>query len=110
MVARGRSAGRLREYIMRLSFRIIGKVQGIGYRWFVKEAAARHNVCGWVRNAADGSVEGEAQGPVPALDDFLKELKTGHVWAAVSGAETQEMLDSGDEETDFRIKQSEDRP
>lgn len=94
---------------MRVSFRISGKVQGIGYRWFVKEAAANCSVCGWVRNAADGSVEGEAQGPVPALDGFLKELKTGHAWAVITGTETQEMLDSEASEKDFQIKPSEVR-
>ncbi|OGR66197.1 MAG: hypothetical protein A2X31_05585 [Elusimicrobia bacterium GWB2_63_22] len=88
---------------MRLSFRVLGRVQGVGYRWFVKEAAARHSVAGWVRNALDGSVEGEAQGPVPALDGFLKELKTGHPWAAVENTETQEMLDQDGSE-DFYIK------
>lgn len=95
---------------MRLSFRIHGLVQGIGYRWFVKETAVKNKVHGWVRNAADGAVEGEAQGPVPALDSFLKELKTGHAWAAVKETETQEMLDSEDAEKDFQIKPSEQRP
>ncbi len=89
---------------MRLSFRISGRVQGIGYRWFVKEAAARHRVSGWVRNSADGSVEGEVQGGVPAVDGFLKELRTGHPWAAVEKAETQEMLDQEAAEKDFYIK------
>jgi len=89
---------------MRLSFRISGKVQGVGYRWFVKETAARHNVSGWVRNALDGSVEGEAQGGIPAIDGFLKELRSGHPWAAVEKAETQEMLDQETPEKDFHIK------
>ncbi|PIU20656.1 MAG: acylphosphatase [Elusimicrobia bacterium CG08_land_8_20_14_0_20_59_10] len=93
---------------MRLSYRVSGKVQGVGYRWFVKETAARHSIRGWVRNNMDGSVEGEAQGPVPALDGFLKELKTGHPWAAVTGAETQEMLDEAAGETDFYIKPTAD--
>ena len=88
---------------MRLSFRVLGRVQGVGYRWFVKEAAARHSVAGWVRNAPDGSVEGEAQGAIPALDGFLKELKTGHPWAAVENTETQEMLDQ-DNSDEFYIK------
>ncbi len=89
---------------MRLSFRVCGNVQGVGYRWFVKEAAGRHTVAGWVRNAPDGSVEGEAQGGVPALDGFLKEIKTGHPWARVEETETQEMLDKESSEKDFHIK------
>lgn len=89
---------------MRLSFRVSGSVQGVGYRWFVKEAAGRHGVAGWVRNASDGAVEGEAQGGVPALDGFLKDLKTGHPWARVDKAETQEMLDQDGAEKDFYIK------
>lgn len=92
---------------MRLSFRVRGKVQGLGFRWFVKESATAHNLCGWVRNTADGAVEGEAQGPVPGLDDFLKEIKAGHPLAAVKEVETQEMLDSENSEKDFQIKPSE---
>ncbi|HCC47038.1 MAG TPA: hypothetical protein DEQ38_02820 [Elusimicrobia bacterium] len=89
---------------MRLSFRVSGSVQGVGYRWFVKEAAAKLSVTGWVRNTADGAVEGEAQGGVPALDGFLKELKSGHPWARVEETETQEMLDQEAAEKDFYIK------
>lgn len=92
---------------MRVSFRVNGKVQGIGYRWFVKETAATRRLCGWVRNTADGAVEGEAQGPVPELDNFLKQLKAGHPLAAVNTLETQEMLDSENSEKDFQIKPSE---
>jgi len=88
---------------MRLSFRVSGRVQGVGYRWFVKETAAKHDVAGWVRNALDGAVEGEAQGSIPALDGFLKELKSGHPWAAVEKTETQEMLDQEDKK-EFYIK------
>jgi acylphosphatase len=89
---------------MRLSFRISGRVQGVGYRWFVKETAAKHGVAGWIRNTLDGAVEGEAQGGVPALDGFLKELKDGHSGAEVKETETQEMLDSETAEKDFHIK------
>lgn len=89
---------------MRLSFRVFGSVQGVGYRWFVKETAGKHGVAGWVRNATDGTVEGEAQGIVSALDGFLREIKTGHAWAAVERTETQEMLDQDGAEKDFHIK------
>ena len=89
---------------MRLSFIVSGKVQGVGYRWFVKETAEKHNVRGWVRNTLDGSVEGEVQGSIAEVDGFLKEIKTGHPWAAVAGTETQEMLDTDAAEKDFYIK------
>ena len=89
---------------MRLSFRVFGIVQGVGFRWFVKEAAAGHGVTGWVRNASDGSVEGEAQGSVPALDAFVRSLKGGHAMARVDRAETQEMLDQEAAEKDFHIR------
>ncbi|OIO03784.1 MAG: acylphosphatase [Elusimicrobia bacterium CG_4_10_14_0_2_um_filter_56_8] len=89
---------------MRLSFRVSGSVQGVGYRWFVKETAEKHNVSGWVRNIPDGSVEGEAQGGVPELDGFLKEIKTGHPHAKIENTETQEMLDQESTEKDFHIK------
>jgi acylphosphatase len=89
---------------MRLSFRISGSVQGVGYRWFVKETAARRGVTGWVRNTLDGAVEGEAQAAIPELDGFLKDLRTGHAWARVERTETQEMLDQESAEKNFHIK------
>jgi len=91
---------------MRLSFRIYGKVQGIGFRWFVKERAASRRISGWVRNAADGAVEGEAQGAVPDIDVFLKDIKTGHPLASVSEIDSQEMLDVDGGEA-FKIEPSE---
>ena len=81
-------------------------MQGIGYRWFTKETAAVHCLSGWVRNVADGSVEGEAQGPVPELDGFLKDLKSSRAGAGVEKMENQELMDSETEEKDFYIKAS----
>ena len=92
---------------MRISFKVIGQVQGIGYRWFVKEAASARHLSGWVRNVADGSVEGEVQGPVPELNDFLGHLKNGHSGASVERTENQEVMDSGTAgEKDFYIEAS----
>ena len=75
---------------MRVFFKISGLVQGIGYRWFVRDAAAKHALTGLVRNRSGGSVEGEAQGEKKAIENFIFELKTAHPWAVISGAETRE--------------------
>ncbi|TGU71039.1 acylphosphatase [Geomonas terrae] len=39
-----------------------GRVQGVAFRHHTARTAARHNVSGWVRNLADGSVEGCFEG------------------------------------------------
>lgn len=42
--------------------RVSGRVQGVGFRWFVLTEARRRGLKGWVRNNRDGSVELEAEG------------------------------------------------
>ena len=51
---------------------IRGRVQGVGFRWFIVEKAEQLNLAGWVRNRRDGCVELAAAGPTEAL----KELET----------------------------------
>ena len=87
---------------MRVNFRISGLVQGIGYRWFVLETAAKHALTGLIRNNRDGSVEGEVQGVKEAVEAFILEIKTAHPWAKVSGAETRE-TEEREGEKDFII-------
>ncbi|RMH62873.1 MAG: acylphosphatase [Calditrichaeota bacterium] len=54
-----------------------GRVQGVGYRWFVTQCARQLGVKGQVRNLPDGTVETIAAGTPDALDAFLLELKKG---------------------------------
>ena len=74
---------------MRIFFKISGSVQGIGYRWFVRDTAAKYALTGLVRNRRDGTVEGEAQGEKKAIEAFILEIKTAHPWAQIIGAETR---------------------
>ena len=66
---------------------IRGRVQGVGFRWFVLEAARHAGLAGWVRNRHDGSVELEAEGPAAALDDFRQTVARGPSGAVVSSVD-----------------------
>jgi acylphosphatase len=65
-------------------FIIDGVVQGVGFRYFVLRAAARHQVKGTVRNRPDGRVEVIAEGDRDAMDEFKKDLATGPSLAEVT--------------------------
>ena len=54
-----------------------GRVQGVGFRYFVIEKAQRSDLVGWVRNRDSGEVEVWAEGPRAALEELLGELHTG---------------------------------
>jgi acylphosphatase len=58
-------------------FVIRGRVQGVGYRFFARDAAAREGIRGWVRNEGDGSVEVHAEGDADALLRFERSLRQG---------------------------------
>jgi len=61
----------------RLTARIIGRVQGVGYRWWVVDAASRLSLVGWVRNTDDDrAVELVAEGDPSSLDAL--ETQLGH--------------------------------
>jgi len=54
-----------------------GHVQGVGFRYFVKECADKYKLTGWVRNRYDGSVELTAEGEKPNLDKLVEHLNIG---------------------------------
>ncbi len=62
---------------MVLHFLIQGRVQGVGFRWFVQREAAELELRGWVRNTEDGDVEVVAAGEPADLDDLRSNLKRG---------------------------------
>ncbi len=51
-----------------------GRVQGVGFRWQTRQAAQQFEVCGYVRNVADGRVEMEVEGEKEEIDRFLEEV------------------------------------
>jgi len=76
---------------MRVHVTVKGRVQGIGYRYFVIETARRFSLTGWVRNCSNGDVESEAQGSRKSINDFLNRLENGHRWARVDGIDQEQM-------------------
>ena len=58
-------------------FFIEGRVQGVGFRFFARGAAAREGLRGFVRNLPDGRVEAQAEGDQAGLDRFERALHQG---------------------------------
>jgi acylphosphatase len=58
-------------------FVVRGRVQGVGFRWFVEREAHILGIAGWVRNNADGSVEVLAQGTRDQLSGLRSRLREG---------------------------------
>lgn len=62
---------------MRLDATVIGRVQGVGFRYFVLREASDLGLEGWVANTPSGGVRCVAEGPRPALDALLALLREG---------------------------------
>jgi len=58
-------------------YRIRGRVQGVGYRYFTQRNALRLGVRGWVRNMPNGDVEVRAEADGAVLKRFREELERG---------------------------------
>lgn len=92
-------AGRRRSGVseaQRLTARVIGRVQGVGYRWFVVDAASRLGLVGWVRNSDDErAVELVAEGEPSSLDALEARLEHGPGAARVDRVEASRAPASG---------------
>ena len=71
----------------RLHVRISGLVQGVGFRWFVREEARRLGLSGWVKNLPGGDVEVEAGGEASSLERLRRAVEVGPAGARVAQVE-----------------------
>src|ERR1700751_2387099 len=84
-------------------FLVRGRVQGVGFRWFVEREARLLGVAGWVRNNADGAVEVLAQGSREQLSALRDRLQQGPRAARVDNVDESEANLTQDLKT-FRIE------
>jgi acylphosphatase len=68
--------------------RVLGRVQGVGYRAWVEDTALTLGLKGWVRNRRDGSVEAVFQGEPGRVAEMLKRCAEGPRMARVTRVET----------------------
>ena len=90
---------------MVLRFLIQGRVQGVGFRWYVHREASELDLRGWVRNTEDGEVEVVASGEKGDLADLRASLRRGPRGSRVDRL-IEHHLDESEAEglTSFRIE------
>ena len=66
-----------------------GRVQGVGFRFFVRERAVPYGVKGWVKNLPDGTVEIHAEGEEEQLQVFISEVEDGPSFGRVSEIDSE---------------------
>jgi acylphosphatase len=79
-----RAEGTTRRFVVR------GRVQGVGFRWFVLREATQLDLEGFVRNLPDGSVEVLVRGPLPAVLLLESHLMKGPSSATVRSVEKED--------------------
>jgi len=89
---------------MNFFFRARGRVQGVGYRAFVRRQARTQGIGGWVRNEPDGSVAGQANGQADALTAFRDILRQGPPWAFVESLDWEPLNEGESYPTSFEIR------
>jgi len=78
------------EPLLARRYFIGGRVQGVGFRYFVERAAAELRLTGFTRNLDDGRVEVYAVGSAGQLSDLAGYLRKGPRWSDVRNVEEQE--------------------
>lgn len=81
----------------RMTARITGRVQGVGFRWWVRREAVALHLAGWVMNANDErSVELVAEGEPSALEELERRLRVGPSGARVESVRAERGPASGE--------------
>ena len=74
-----------------LQIKVIGKVQGVGFRYYANKRAREFGVKGFVKNSTDGSVYIEAEGEASDVKTFLAWCEKGPAWSRVAELKISEI-------------------
>jgi acylphosphatase len=80
-----------------------GNVQGVGFRWSVRDAAKGFDVTGWVRNLPDGRVELQATGDEDEVRAFLDRIAQGELHSLIH-KQTENKLEKPVTARGFKIR------
>lgn len=87
----------------RLHAKVYGRVQGVGFRYFVLNSANELGLVGWARNRRDGSVEVLAEGELDDLKKLVRALRRGSPSSQVRDLKTN-LQDASGEFKAFFVK------
>ena len=76
--------------IKNINIKISGRVQGVGFRYFVKQQANKLGLKGFVQNQQDGSVYVEVEGEKEAVDKLVKWCRKGSPWSKISQVDVRQ--------------------
>ena len=79
------------ENAIRRAGRAVGRVQGVGFRFFVQSNAQSLGITGWVKNMSDGSVTMELQGTAPIIEQLIEKIKMGRGRIKVTSFEISDL-------------------
>ena len=82
--------------------KITGKVQRVGFRFFVQQQAQKLGINGWVSNKSNGDVEALAQGEKADLEQFIAKVKEGTTFSRVDNVNL-EWMNKGEQYFGFEI-------
>jgi len=80
---------------VRLEATVRGRVQGVGFRYWVVRRSNELGLTGWVRNELDGSVRCVAEGPADGIERLEEMLRAGPMGSVVEGVQAVRMPATG---------------
>jgi len=83
-----------------------GRVQGVGYREFVRSSADRFGVTGWVRNRNDGSVEARLRGTSEGVEAVVADMRRGPRFAEVATLRIEARARNEDASIGFEVRRT----